>query len=187
MSKLEKYEWESLWWEEPENKVKNHILYIGDSISKGTTERLNRIDENLAVDNFATSKAVDNPAFEKSLAVFAAQNPDYTTVLFNNGLHGYHLSSEEYAQHYEKLLLVVRELFADTKLFVLTSTYTADGKQEIVEKRNAKVKAIAEKHNLPIIDLYKTSYKKDDLICEDKVHFTDNGYVTLAKAILENL
>ena len=187
MSKLEKYEWESLWWEEPENKDRTHVLYIGDSISRGTTERLNRIAENLAVDNFATSKAVDNPAFEKALAVFATQNPGYTTVLFNNGLHGYHLSGEEYAWHYEKLLLKVRELFADAKLFVLTSTYTADGKHEIVEKRNARVEVIAEKHNLPIVNLYKVSYERDDLICEDKIHFTDNGYVTLAKAILENL
>ena len=67
MSKLEKYEWESLWWEEPENKNKRHILYIGDSISNGTTKKLNELEETLAVDNFATSKAVDNPCFIKSL------------------------------------------------------------------------------------------------------------------------
>ena len=36
MSKLETFERESLWWEHPEVKNKRHILYIGDSISRGT-------------------------------------------------------------------------------------------------------------------------------------------------------
>lgn len=187
MSKLEKYEWESLWWDEPENKDKNHILYIGDSISRGTVPKLNAMDEKLAIDNFATSKAVDNPAFAKSLEVFASQNPGYTVVLFNNGLHGFHLSDEDYAKCYEELLLKVKKQFSEAKLYLLTSTYTANSTSAITEKRNAMVTAIAQKYNLPIIDLYKVSYKRDDLICEDKVHFNNEGYKTLATEIFKNL
>ncbi len=187
MSKLEKYEWESLWWEEPENKDKNHILYIRDSISRGTSPKLNALSEELAVDNFATSKAVDNPHFIKSLEVFAAQNPGYKTVLFNNGLHGFHMNSEEYAEYFEKVFLWIKDLFKNAKIYILLSTFTLTDNNDETLLRNKAVKAIAEKYGVEIIDLYSVSEQNRKELSPDKVHFTENGYEILAKTIYAKL
>lgn len=187
MSKLEKYEWESLWWEEPENKDKTHILYIGDSISRGTTPELNKLSDTLAVDNFATSKAVDNLHFIKSLAVFAAQDPGYTTVLFNNGLHGFHMTAEEYEAAYEPLFLKVKELFKTAKFYILLSTFTKTDVNEQTVLRNAAVLRIAKKLGVETVDLYEVSKSNQNTISSDNVHFTPEGYEILAKTILEKM
>ena len=187
MSKLEKYEWDSLWWEEPENKNKRHVLYIGDSISHGTTPKLNALDENLAVDNFATSKAVDNPCFIKALEVFAAQNPGYDTLLFNNGLHGFHLSVENYEKFYEEVFLKVKELFKNAKPYIILSTFTKTENDAAVILRNAAAVRIAEKQGIEIIDFYTLSKENAHTISSDNVHFTDEGYELLAKEIFKRI
>jgi hypothetical protein len=184
MSKLEKYEWESLWWEEPENKDKRHILYIGDSISRGTTPKINAFGKNIAIDNFATSKAVDNPAFLKTLEVFATQNPGYTTVLFNNGLHGWHMSVEEYEKHYETILKKILDLFSNVKPYVILSTFTKTENNAMTILRNAAAKRIAEQYGVEVIDFYTLSERNADKICSDNVHFTNDGYELLAREIL---
>lgn len=187
MSKLEKYEWDSLWWEEPENKNKRHVLYIGDSISRGTTPKLNALDENLAVDNFATSKAVDNPSYIKALEVFAAQNPGYDTLLFNNGLHGFHLSVENYEKFYEEVFLKVKELFKNAKPYIILSTFTKTENDAAVILRNAAAVRIAEKQGIEIIDFYTLSKENAHTISSDNVHFTDEGYELLAKEIFKRI
>ncbi len=187
MSKLETFEWESLWWEHPENKTLRHILYIGDSISRGTTPKLNGLEESLAVDNFATSKAVDNPHFIKSLEVFASQDPGYTAVLFNNGLHGFHLSVEEYEADFEKLFKKVKELFKSAKPYIILSTFTKTDHDAAVILRNAAAVRIAEKYGIEVIDFYAVSKENENMICPDNVHFTDEGYTVLAKTIFEKL
>jgi lysophospholipase L1-like esterase len=187
MSKLEKYEWDSLWWEEPENENKRHVLYIGDSISHGTTPKLNALDENLAVDNFATSKAVDNPSYIKALEVFAAQNPGYDTLLFNNGLHGFHLSAEAYEKHYDSFFSQVKELFKNAKPYIILSTFTKKDYNSQTILRNAAAVRIAEKHGIEIIDFYTLSKENAHTISSDNVHFTDEGYELLAKEIFKRI
>lgn len=187
MSKLEKYEWESLWWEEPENKDKRHILYIGDSISQGTTPKLNALEEKLAVDNFATSKAVDNPNYLKSLEVFSLQNPGYDTILFNNGLHGFHLTDEEYETHYENLFIKVKALFKDAKPYIILSSFSKTDKETYTVPRNAAARRIAEKYGIEVIDFYTISKANENTISADKIHFTNEGYEMLAQEIIKRI
>ena len=188
MSKLEKYEWDSLWWEEPENENKRHILYIGDSISRGTTEKLNHAEGNLAIDNFATSKAVDNPCFIRGLEVFAAQNPGYDTILFNNGLHGWHLSDDvEYRACYERFLKYLMQEFPGTPIVAVLTTYVKNDEQRArAAVRNAVVRELAERYGLPVLDLYSVSEGITDQIT-DGVHFTPEGYAVLARETVDFL
>ena len=103
---LETYEWDNTWIEFANDKFANRILYIGDSISGDTRYYLNELlNDNALVDRFGTSKALDNPYFFESLKVYTKQLPKIDAILFNNGLHGWHLNDDsEYPAHYEKML-----------------------------------------------------------------------------------
>jgi hypothetical protein len=43
LNKLEKYEWDNVWWEQTADKTAKRILYIGDSISCGTRQLITKL------------------------------------------------------------------------------------------------------------------------------------------------
>ena len=101
---LEVFEWDNVWWDHPKDKESVRAVYVGDSISCGIRSVLAAKCPQLRLDGFGTSKAVDNTSFQKSLHLFAKQAPRPKAVLFNNGLHGWHLSDAEYAEYYEDMV-----------------------------------------------------------------------------------
>ncbi len=185
--KLETYEWNSTWWEQAPNKELPRVLYIGDSISEETSRTATAVaDSKILFDNFASSKGVDNPYFADSLELFACQQGYRSLVVFNNGLHGYHLDDEtEYAVHYEKMLLTLKEMFPETPIAVLLTTFVKNEKENSrVEKRNLQASKLAEKYDLPIIDFYNVSKANQDLYFCDGVHFSKEGYKKLAEYLV---
>ncbi len=181
---LEKYEWDNVWWDNTGDTKTKRVLYIGDSISFATREVLNQTAEGMVrVDGFATSKGIDNPYFKDALKLFMKQELKRNIVLFNNGLHGWHLSTEEYKKYYEEMIKFLLDELDDTQLFVLTSTSVENKERDmLVAERNKEVNEIAEKYGLSVIDLYSVS---KNIKWRDGVHFTDEGYLELAKYILE--
>ena len=188
--KLETYEWDNIWMEHAEKDGITRVLYIGDSISCGTRGVATRLSEGKAYfDGFGTSKAVDNPYFCDSVRIFAEQEGYRSAVIFNNGLHGWHLDDEkEYPGYYGKTVEFFIELFKPTPLFLVLTTSVADKKQDLrVRKRNEAVKIIAEKYGLETIDFYSPAASDPSLLSGDGVHFTGNGYEVLAKTALDAL
>ena len=97
----ENFEWDRLWWEHIEDNTKKRVLIIGDSISGNFRWRM--VDElkgEIHPDGFSSSKALDNPYLLESIKLFSKQSPKYDAVYVNNGLHGWHLSAEEYEKYY---------------------------------------------------------------------------------------
>lgn len=186
--KLETYEWDSTWIEKTENTEAKRVLYIGDSISCGTRDVLHNTDGiKVLVDGFASSKALDNPYYIDALSAFVKQEKRLDAVLFNNGLHGFHLTDGEYAELYERFLDKLSELFGDTRLYLLLSTAVNKELNEAVIARNNAVKKIAEERGLPIIDLYSVSAENAEYHIPDGTHFTEEGYRILAREILKCL
>ncbi len=111
-AKLERFEWDNVWWEQTDSHA-DRVLYIGDSISCGIRRRATEASVNtLLFDGFGTSKALDNPYFQNSVSMFAAQQGKRCAVLFNNGLHGWHLSDDdEYKKLYTQFLRTKRLIF----------------------------------------------------------------------------
>ena len=107
-------------------------------------------------------------------------------ILFNNGLHGWHLSEDEYESRYGEVVEYITKHF-DAPLYILMTTATKDPHSERVLGRNEKAKEVAEKYGLDIIDLYSESLEISEHIKNDGVHFDDEGYDALAKFIIENL
>jgi len=185
----ETFEWDSVWIDHANDKDKKRVLYIGDSISGVTRKVLSRLCEtSILFDGFATSKSLDNPYFTEAIALFAKQLPKTDVVLFNNGLHGWHLSDEKYGFLYEEMVRFLKEQFKDSKIFILLTTYVTNPEcKELVPGRNKMAMEIAKKYDLPVIDLYSVTFENQGLIANDKIHLTEGGYELVAAKILEEI
>lgn len=193
---LETYEWDNIWWEHaPDNKTPR-ILAIGDSISCGWRTVLNRLlNGTMYVDGFGSSKALDNPHLLPSIELMASQQPQCSIVLFNNGLHGFHLSTESYQTHYAEVLGKLKAMFPEQRLFVLLTTpvYASQNppileeRTEIARQRNAAASEIAASMGIPVIDLFSAIIDHPELYSNDGVHLVEAGYELLAKEILQNI
>lgn len=195
-AKLETYEWERIWWEHIDDLEKKRILIIGDSISCGYRDILNKmLQREIYADGLGTSKAVDNPAFSMLIDYMRSQYQDYDTILFNNGLHGWHLSDKEFEIHYEKLLQYIKESFPKTRIIVVLSTPVRKAKDNTVfDERNDRVIArnqtavkVGKNLGAEILDLYTPLLDKAELYRVDGVHLLDEGYELLAKLCLDKL
>lgn len=187
---LETYEWDNVWIEQTANLDGNRVLYIGDSISCGTRNIATSVSENTYLfDGFGTSKALDNPFLFDSIRLFVSQLTKTEKVIFNNGLHGWHLNDEtEYPEFYEKAIQFLLSEFEGKKIFLVLTTSVADSDREKrVKARNKAVCELAEKYALPVIDLYSTSVEYANFRIDDGVHFTSDGYRKFAAKILEDI
>lgn len=184
---LETYEWDNVWWEQADKEKADRVLYIGDSISCHTRRIATKSSNNtILFDGFGTSKALDNPYFYQSISNFAEQQGERRVVLFNNGLHGWHLDDDtEYAKGYENMLLFLLDKFKETPLILLLTTYVADAERDKrVRTRNHVVSELAKKYSLPTIDLYSVTKKNSHLLHTDGVHFLPEGYQLLADKLV---
>lgn len=188
--RLETYEWDNVWWEHANTEGTPRALYIGDSISCAT-RRMATATANSAVffDGFGTSKALDNPYFADAIRLFARQQGERRAVLFNNGLHGWHLEDESgYAHAYEKMVCFLREDFAGTPLLLVLTTHVADAERDArVRARNRVVSGLAKKYDLPVIDLYAITQEHAELLSPDGVHWQAEGYQLLADELVRHV
>ena len=185
--RLETYEWDSTWIELANREHDHRILYIGDSISCGIrVPATNLTGKKILFDGFGTSKSLDNPYFFDSLKLFAAQQQTRRAVIFNNGLHGWHMDDEtEYRYYYEEMIKFLLKEFADTPLYIVLTTHITDSEREArVIRRNRVATELAEKYNLKVIDLYRVSLESAELLDSGGVHWVPEGYEVLAKEIL---
>ena len=188
--RLETYEWDNVWWEHADKDDINRVLYIGDSISCGTrriaTETANG---EMYFDGLGTSKGIDNPFFFDTISMFAKQQGSRSAVLFNNGLHGWHLDDENgYKCYYELMIQFLITEFDKTPVYLVLTTHVADGERDRrVVARNAVVCELAKQYGLPVIDLYTPTLENAQLISGDGVHLVKEGYQMLADCIIKEI
>lgn len=183
---LETFEWDSNWLEHCENTSTPRVLYIGDSISCGTRKAANKLaNGELLFDGVGTSKAVDNPYLLPMIKLWGEQQGHRKFLLFNNGLHGWHMDTATYAAAYEKTVTDLRQAFPDAPLILLLTTHVTDPERDRdVVERNQAVLAIAARQKLPVVDLYAPTLENRHLLSSDGVHFIPDGYDLIAQTIL---
>ena len=183
---LEELEWDNVWWESTGNTEAKRVLYIGDSISCALRRLATEASGmKILFDGYGSSKALDNPYLTPAIQMFGRQEGRRELVLVNNGLHGFHLDDEtEYPAGYEKLIGFLEEEYAGTPLAVVLTTSAGGGNNDRVIRRNAHAREIAEKHGLPVIDLYTPS-REISRLHTDEYHFCEEGNRILAKKLLE--
>lgn len=194
MAQYEAKEWTQLWYDETMDNTAPRAMLIGDSITVGYTIPVNKyLDGRVHVDSIATSKGIDHPFYKEEIDLFARQfGFEYQAIHFNNGLHGWHLSPEEYEKLYEEKVLWLMERFPNAKLALVTSTAVViSGEDHRVDpERDKKVSAynaavwrIAEKYGLPVDDLYPTSVAMQKWRGGDSHHFNEAGKAGQAKIV----
>lgn len=192
--RLEKIEWDDLWFQEANNEEMKRVLFVGDSITRGMRPFINEMlaEENAVADQLATSKSVDNPFFLQLLDYAVAQQPKCGIIHILLGGHGGSLEISEYGKHYGKIIEYVTEKYRDKKIILASFTPLREredlskctsGNERIV-KRNEIAEKTAEKYNIPFADLYNVIDSAPDsekLYTWDGVHLTDEGYKKLAE------
>ena len=187
MPKLETFEWDNIWWEQTGNISARRILYIGDSISCSTRHQITKLSNGeILCDGFGTSKALDNPYLIPAIEL-CMQQSKCDAILFNNGLHGKHLSPEEYGCCLDAVLSFLSKTGKPVFVVLSTDDIVHPERSERVRVRNAVAEKLAEKHGFPVVDLYSVSVENSQLHIQDGVHFTEQGYEQLAKCILAAL
>lgn len=187
--KKEVKEWLRLWCDDTTNDDLPRVLLIGDSINEGYQGHVRNMLAGIAyVDYVSTSYSLDNPIYEKMI-VELAKNSHYDLITYNFGLHGAHLSARSYRARYEKVLLKLLKCapvipVSTTMVYKPESNRPNAYWKKRVLARNAALYELAEKHNLPVCDLYKVCLTIPvSMRTSDGVHFAQEGYNILATAM----
>ena len=189
-NQLETYEWDNVWWEHADKTGTPRILYIGDSISCATRRiATSASNGEIYFDGLGTSKAVDNPYLCDTIRLFAGQQGERSAILFNNGLHGWHLDDNTgYRNNYEKIIKFLINEFPQTPILLLLTTAVKDiARNARVIVRNQVVCELAELYNLPVIDAYSVIDDNRDLISADGVHLSPDGYKLLGNELIKGV
>lgn len=185
----ETYEWDNVWIEHADDLSRKRVLYIGDSISCATRRVATTLaKEKILFDGFGTSKAIDNPYFKDAIKIFAKQESRRDAIIFNNGLHGWHLDDAEYRHHYEEMIKFLLTEFEHTQIIIVLTTHVNNKERDNrVVNRNKAAKELACKYGLSVIDLYTLTLKSAELLSDDGVHFKEEGYKLIAEKIIRSI
>ncbi|MFA7636765.1 MAG: GDSL-type esterase/lipase family protein [Monoglobales bacterium] len=187
---LETFEWDRTWWSYANDNKTPRALFVGDSITCRYSPFVSDVvGDKILVDSFSTSKALDNPAFMPMVEMVMSQQSNYKIIVFNNGLHGFHLSEEEYGKWYGKRIKELREKLPEVKLIISLTTpirkgenvSEIDDRNSRVTGRNAEAKKVAEEFGIETVDLYSLVIDKPEVFSHDGVHFLEAGYKLLAE------
>ena len=184
---LETYEWDDIWYDHVPETDKPRILLVGDSISRGYRfPVIEALKDSYHTDGWATSKAVDNPAYIPQLDLVISQATDYKLIHINNGLHGWHLSTEDYKDNYEKIICHIQKQYPEIKLVLCLTTPVRNSKTKeladrnsLVISRNEAMLELALKYDLPVTDLYNSPLLESSATYTDTVHQNEDGYKLL--------
>jgi lysophospholipase L1-like esterase len=196
LSVLEQYEWCDFWWQEAPNKDKKRVLLVGDSISRAYRPFVNEeLQGEIYADQLSSSRALDNPAFQFELDYMLKHNNiQYDAVHFNNGLHGVHLTTEQYELHLENVIQHILSYMDASKVILALSTpvtqknlpaeLNLEANNQVLA-RNQAMKQLADKYNLKVNDLYTKMLGKSEYRVDDGYHYNAIGEKAQAIIVAE--
>lgn len=195
----ERIEWIDVWVTDADKTALPRVLLVGDSITRGYFAG---VEKQLAGKAYCarltTSKCVSDPTFNDDLESLLKQYK-FSVIHFNNGLHGWGYSEEQYRDGLLKTVQAVQELAGDARLIWATTTPVRDTTDlERFAERTARVKVrnqiaaeIAKAQRLPTNDLFELVKGHAEWMSADGVHFNGDGNEALARQVatkvLENL
>jgi hypothetical protein len=191
----EDIEWSNFRWNHESDKSKPRILFIGNSISLGYVPEITSLLNNIAnCDHLATSRCIEDPALFKETKI-AMGKYNHAVIHFNNGLHGRHLSNEQYREGLEKYVkfLISHKSRKCILIYSLTTPVSSKNpeikldpvRNQVVLDRNRIAMQIMAKYNIPVIDLYILMEPELDsyIIEKGNLHYNKKGYKMMAEKI----
>jgi hypothetical protein len=180
-SRPEEIEW--TWEVRPSHvdpKLPN-VLLVGDSITRNYFPEVQRQFANAAnVYLFATSASIGDPRLARQLEEFSSmQNVTFQVVHFNNGMHGWNYSEEEYKGAFPSCLQTLHAIAPGASLIWATitsvKTEASPGPTNArIDARNSIALTFIEKAGIPVDDQHELMTHHADRY-EDNVHFNPAG------------
>jgi hypothetical protein len=165
----------------PDPQLPN-VLLLGDSISRNYFPQVTKDLKGIAnVYLMASSTSVGDPRLPRQITEFATlENVHFRVVHFNNGMHGWGYSEEEYKAAFPSFLHAVHSLVGKDGALIWASTTpvgsdASNGStNHRVDERNAIALAITSAQRIPLDDQHALMMQHEDLH-EDPVHFNPTG------------
>jgi hypothetical protein len=190
--KRENIEWTNLWIPDVTRTDLPRVLLVGDSICNAYYDSVAKeLGGKALVAKMASSSSLGDPALLDQMK-FLLTNYKFAVIHFNNGLHGFDYTEEEYQNDIPKLLKLIKRHAPDAKLIWATSTpmrKPAPNLREIhaenprVTARNKIVVAVAAKEGIPVNDLHGLVENHPEYWSDDGVHFKPEGQAVEAKQV----
>jgi lysophospholipase L1-like esterase len=189
--KRENIEWTNIWIPDLERKDLPRVLLVGDSITVGYYDRVaQELNGKALVARLSTSSSLGDPAMLDQVR-FMLSNYKFAVIHFNNGLHGFDYTDDQYRNDIPKLLKIIKELAPNARLILATTTPMRDksdlkkfdATNPIPLARNKIVLAVAAKEGIPVDDLFSLVEKHPEYWSGDGVHFNGEGQAAQGKQV----
>ena len=187
----ERIEWIDIWVTDADKDDLPRVLLVGDSITRGyfgTVEK--HLEGKAYCARLTTSKCVSDPTFTDDLQLLLKQYK-FSVIHFNNGLHGWGYTEDQYRDGMLKTVVAVKEHAGDAKLIWATTTPVRETtdleafaeRTDRVKVRNELASGIMAEQQVPADDLFELVKDHAEWTSGDGVHFNGQGNEALAKQV----
>ena len=180
----EAIEWCDIWQPHENQSGLPRVLLIGDSITRGYYPAVEKQLKGKALVDRLTSSAFTSDPMLTAQIIMMLDNEHYDVIHFNNGMHGWQHSEDEYRAAYPAFVETIRKHAPSAKLICATTTplkistpvkpgdpHSSD---ERIQARNTIAIEIVKPLAIAVDDLY-TPMKAHPELHKDNVHFNTQG------------
>jgi hypothetical protein len=181
-SSRESIEWCDIWISHANQTNLPRVLLIGDSITRDYYHDVEKQLEGKAyVARLATSRFASDPVLLQEIALLL-DNTKFDVIHFNNGMHGWQHSEEEYRSAFPKMLKAIRAHAPKAKLVWAATTPLKESKpnnateasDERIAARNAIGLECIKGRDIVVDDL-NVLVRGHPEYHSDNVHFNEDG------------
>lgn len=194
--KRENIEWLDIWMPKTNEEGLPRVLLIGNSITRQYYPEVEKQLEGKAfVARLSTSKSLGDPGLLQEIALALGYH-QFDVVHFNNGMHGWEYSEEEYEAAFPDLLQTIRRGAPNAKLIWANTTPIRTGEKmdqfdlrnERVKERNRIVCEYLKDKQVQINDLYSVAMNNTAFYGgKDGVHLQPIGVKMLANQVADQI
>src|ERR1017187_1699856 len=124
----ESIEWCDIWISHASETNLPRVLLIGDSIARAYFPEVEkRLAGKAYVARLATSRFLSDPVLAKEIAL-VLEGTKFDIIHFNNGMHGWQHSEQEYRKAFPEILATIQSHAPDAKLIWATTTPLKESK-----------------------------------------------------------
>lgn len=185
-------------WVPDSDKVKldkPRVLLVGDSIVMSYGPKASELLQGeVSLAWVGTSRFPADPVYFEEIAL-VLRSTRFDAIHFNNGLHGFGYSEEQYDFHLKRIVGGLRELTPQARWILANSTPMRVGqnlnqyheRNARVQIRNQSMAALAKDLELPMTDLYRAVDGRLDYYSSDGTHFNDTGIAVQARVVAASI
>jgi len=191
----ERIEWVDIWVTDADKDDLPRVLLIGDSITRGYFAEVERhLAGKACCARLTTSKCVSDPSFIDEVQLLL-KHYRFAAIHFNNGLHGWGYTEEQYRQGLADSIDAIREGAGDAKIIWATTTPVRNRSDlEQFAERTARIEArnriaaeIMKERGIPTNNLFGLVVDHPDWYSNDGTHFNGKGKAAQGMQVADKL